>query len=103
MTSKGSLVKKDGKYEIHALDDSGDVAFVFRFDEMKIDKSSITIQESIIREALSKYEQGKIEYGEIDLATDKRDFIDEAEKELLDCINYCVFQILKLRKLREND
>jgi hypothetical protein len=56
--------------------------------------------EIVIKEALSQYEKGRQEHGELDLSTDKRDFLREAEKELLDCINYCVFQILKLRRLR---
>lgn len=56
--------------------------------------------EAIIKEALTRHDAGRFEYGELDLSTDKRDFIHEAEKELLDCINYCVFQILKLRRLR---
>lgn len=57
--------------------------------------------EGIIREAITRHEAGKAKYGELDLSSDKRDFIGEAEKELLDCINYCVFQILKLRRLRK--
>jgi hypothetical protein len=57
--------------------------------------------ELVIREALSKYDKGRAKYGELDLSTDKRDFIHEAEKELLDCINYCVFQILRLRGIKK--
>lgn len=56
--------------------------------------------EIVIREALRRYKEGKQEHGELDLSTDKRDFLKEAEQELLDCINYCVFQILRLRRLR---
>lgn len=56
--------------------------------------------ENIIRDALTKHETGKLEYGELDLPTDQRDFIQEAEKELLDCINYCVVQMLRLRRFR---
>ena len=56
--------------------------------------------EKVIREALTRYEKGKEDHGDLDLRNDKRDFIHEAEKELLDCINYCAFQILKLRSLR---
>ena len=56
--------------------------------------------ETIIREALSQYEKGKEAHGDLDLSIDKRDFTLEAEKELLDCINYCAFQILRLRRLR---
>jgi hypothetical protein len=57
--------------------------------------------EGIIREALKRYEQGRLEHGQLDLSTDKRDFISEAEQELLDCINYCVFQILILRRIKK--
>ena len=56
--------------------------------------------ENIIREALTRYEKGKEDYGDLDLSIDKRDFIFEAEKELLDCINYCVFQVLRLREIK---
>jgi len=54
----------------------------------------------VINEALSRYKAGRREYGQLDLTVDKRDFIREAEQELLDCINYCVFQIIKLRSVR---
>ena len=54
----------------------------------------------IIREALNRYEAGRLEHGQLDLSEDQRDFIHEAEQELLDCINYCVFQIIKLRRLK---
>jgi hypothetical protein len=54
----------------------------------------------VIKEALQRYEDGRLEHGELDLSTDKRDFIYEAAQELLDCVNYCVFQILKLRRIK---
>ncbi len=57
--------------------------------------------EAVIEEALKRYEAGRVKYGPLDLATDGRDFIQEMEAELLDCINYCVFQILRLRRLRD--
>lgn len=53
--------------------------------------------EVVIREALIKYDNGRAKYGPLSLDTDGRDFLQEAEAELLDCINYCVFQILRLR------
>lgn len=56
--------------------------------------------EAVIREALKRYEAGRKEHGQLDLDADKRDFISEAEQELLDCINYCVFQDLRLRRLK---
>lgn len=56
--------------------------------------------EAIIREAMTRYDAGRIEHGQLDLSTDERDFLHEAEQELLDCINYCCFQILRLRRKR---
>ncbi len=57
--------------------------------------------EKVIKEALARYDAGRAKYGPLDLDTDERDFIEEMEAELLDCINYAAFQILRLRKLRE--
>lgn len=57
--------------------------------------------ETVIRKALRRYEAGRLEHGQLDLATEKRDFLHEAEQELLDCINYCIFQILRLRSLKD--
>jgi hypothetical protein len=54
--------------------------------------------ERIIREALKRYDAGRIEHGDLDFSTDQRDFVHEAEQELLDCINYCAFQVLRLRR-----
>ncbi|MBI5096177.1 MAG: hypothetical protein HZB32_00745 [Nitrospirae bacterium] len=56
--------------------------------------------ESIIREAIARYSVGRAEHGQLDLSQDRKDFISEAEQELLDCINYCVFQILRLRNIK---
>jgi len=56
--------------------------------------------EAVIKEALTRYDAGRCKYGELDLSRDDRDFINEAEQELLDCINYCVFQILRLRGIK---
>lgn len=58
---------------------------------------------AVIVEALKRYEAGRRKYGSLDPATDKRDFLHEAEQELLDCINYCVFQILKLRRIKNRN
>lgn len=57
--------------------------------------------EAVIKEAIEKYNKGRDKYGSLDLARDKRNFIHEAEQELLDCINYCVFQILRLRQINK--
>ena len=56
------------------------------------------VLKDVIKEALQRYDAGKLEHGDIDLSTDKRNFIEEAEQELLNCINYCAFQILRMRK-----
>lgn len=56
--------------------------------------------EAVIKEAIEKYNRGRLKYGSLDLSKDNRDFIQEAEQELLDCINYCVFQILRLRGIK---
>lgn len=66
---------------------------------MKAELKSQDIK-TVIREALGRYEAGRLKHGQLDLSGDKRDFLHEAEQELMDCINYCVFQILKLRRLR---
>ena len=56
--------------------------------------------ERAIEEALKRHDTGRLKYGNLDLPGDWRDFIHEAEQELLDCINYCVFQILRLRGIK---
>ncbi len=68
--------------------------------EMKTALKPNTI-EAVIREAINRYDVGRCKYGELDLSRDDRDFINEAEQELLDCINYCVFQILRLRGIKD--
>ncbi len=55
----------------------------------------------IIREALRRHREGEEKYGILDPATDTRDLFHEIEEELLDTINYAVYQILKIRTLRE--
>lgn len=56
--------------------------------------------ETVIREALNRYDKGRLEHGQLDLSKDKRDFIDEAIEEMLDAINYLSFQIIRLRRLK---
>jgi len=57
--------------------------------------------EGVIKEALTRYEGARSVYGPLDLSTDSRDFLLEAEEELLDAINYMAFQILRLRRMRQ--
>ncbi len=54
----------------------------------------------VVSEALLRFDKGARDYGRLDLSSDPRDFFEEAEAELLDCINYCTFQILRLRHMR---
>jgi len=56
--------------------------------------------EKVIREALSRYEAGRLEHGDLDVIRDRRNFIDEAIEEMLDAINYLSFEIIRLRRFR---
>jgi len=58
------------------------------------------VLKGVIKEALERYKEGRNEYGSLDLSTDKRDFLQEAQEELLGAINYCAFEILKLRRIK---
>ena len=49
--------------------------------------------EAVIQEALSRYTGARAKYGPLDLETDQRDFLLETEQELLDSINYAVFEL----------
>lgn len=57
--------------------------------------------EAVIRQALLKYEKGRLELGQLDLSSDPRNFIDESIEEMLDAINYLTFQIIRLRSIRD--
>ncbi|HOG07658.1 MAG TPA: hypothetical protein PK983_06155 [Syntrophales bacterium] len=56
--------------------------------------------EEILSAALGKYRQGEEKHGAFDPATDQRDFLAEAEAEILDAINYLAMFILKVRAMR---
>lgn len=56
--------------------------------------------EQVIRQALDKFEAGRLEHGQLDLSSDPRNFIDESIEEMLDAINYLTFQIIRLRSLQ---
>lgn len=45
MTSKGRLIKKDGRYIIQAFDFNGRVSFEINFDEIEINENNMTVQE----------------------------------------------------------
>jgi hypothetical protein len=55
----------------------------------------------VFAEALGKFQQGEAKYGAFDPTTDRRDFIREAEAEILDAINYLAMFLVKLRTMRE--
>lgn len=55
--------------------------------------------ELIFSEAMRKYHQGASKYGEYDPATDTRDFLKEAEAEILDAINYLAMHLMKVRAI----
>jgi len=55
---------------------------------------------AVVNEALERHRGGSQRYGDLNVETDERDFLYEAEMELLDFINYAVYQVLKLRALR---
>ena len=63
-------------------------------------KKPDTEVKDILADAFSKYKKGEEKYGVIDLDKDPRDFIEEAEAELLDAIVYMAFEISKLRRLK---
>jgi len=54
----------------------------------------------ILTAAFSKYRKGEEKHGVIDIDSDPRNFLKEAEDELLDSIVYSAFEIARLRKLR---
>jgi len=53
----------------------------------------------IFDDALQKYREGEKKYGELDIMKDPRNFLAEAEAELLDMMNYVAFEILRIRKV----
>lgn len=56
----------------------------------------------IFDDAYDKYREGAKEHGELNIDTDTRDFLKEAEYELLDSIVYLAFQIVRLRRMRHD-
>lgn len=55
--------------------------------------------QKVINKALKRSTIGRRLFGAYKPKVDTRNMYEEAEQELLDCINYCVFQIIKLRSL----
>ena len=56
--------------------------------------------ECILEYAKEKFRSGAEKHGIFDPATDIVDRLKEAETELIDCINYCLMQIVKLKRIR---
>ena len=54
--------------------------------------------ESLIDACLTKAEAGTDKYGALDLETDTRDFVNEANDDKLDLINYQSIEIVRLRR-----
>ena len=52
--------------------------------------------------ALQKFERGAAKYGTFEPATDTRDFLKEAEAEVLDAINYLAMFLVKMRNMKRN-
>jgi len=55
----------------------------------------------VVARALIRMEDGQNTYGVFNPGTDKRDLFEWAIEELLDTINYCAMQVLKLEAMRE--
>lgn len=55
----------------------------------------------VFDDAHARYMKAEQSYGALDIGTDPRDFLKEAEEELLDLINYAAFEIMKIRALNE--
>ncbi len=53
----------------------------------------------VFDDALQKYREGEKKYGELEIMKDPRNFLAEAEAELLDMMNYVAFEILRIRKV----
>ena len=53
----------------------------------------------IFEAALEKFRVGEQKHGPFDPATDPRDLLVEAEREILDAINYLAMHLLKLRTI----
>jgi len=53
--------------------------------------------------AQRKFEKGAAKYGTFDPEADGRDFLQEAEAELLDAINYLAMFLVKVRTIRRTE
>ncbi len=53
----------------------------------------------IMGDAFDKYRAGEPKHGELDIMTDPRNFLAEAEEELLDTMVYCAAEIIRIRRV----
>jgi len=58
-----------------------------------------TLVRGVLDDALTKYTEGEKEYGRLDVIRDPRNFLKEAEEELLDTMVYCAFEIVRIRRV----
>ena len=65
-------------------------------DEETLNQEFIKIE----KESYKKMKKGYIRYGYFNPKTCERDLFEEAIEELLDTINYCKMNILKLRRIQ---
>ena len=56
--------------------------------------------EAVFEAAFAKFSQGELKHGPFDPGTDQRDFLQEAENEILDAINYLAMFLVKIRALK---
>jgi len=59
-----------------------------------------TLVRGVLNDALTKYTEGEKKYGELNIMKDPRNFLKEAEEELLDTMVYCAFEIIRIRRLK---
>lgn len=53
----------------------------------------------VLGDAFDKYRGGAKKHGELELMKDPRDFLAEAEAELLDVMVYASFEIIRIRRI----
>lgn len=56
--------------------------------------------EAVFEAALMKFRKGESDHGVYDPATDRRDFLEEADAEILDAINYLAMFLMRMREKR---
>lgn len=54
---------------------------------------------AVLGDAFDKYREGEKKYGELDIMLDPRNFLAEAEEELLDTMVYCAAEIIRIRRV----